>query len=183
MPTRCLRPSTTVVVVFWTSIGRVGPVGDGGGTTGTEAVGIGEAAVPGEAAVAWVAGTGAVLPGGVATAALARVSIRPDAVIEPVFARVKSPGMLMPSGVGDAMVGISPSVCGCTEDSSAPRNSSAVWKRSAGAFASARSRTRVHHGGRPGWNCEMGVGESFTCFWTIAMAVSALKGSWPDSSR
>ena len=59
------------------------------------------------------------------------------------------------------------------------RNSSAVWKRSPGDFASARFRTRAHHSGRSGWNCVIGVGGSLTCFCTIAIAVSALERQLP----
>src|SRR5262249_56582315 len=91
--------------------------------------------------------------------------------------------LINPGGVGVATVGNSPIACGCTAASNATLNSSAVWYRSAGDFASARAITSEHQRGRSGATSAMGVGTSLTCFCTIAIAVSALNGSRPVTRR
>ncbi len=71
----------------------------------------------------------------------------------------------------------------CADSMSAERNSSAVWYRSSGGFASARSRICSHHTGSSARTCRSGVGASLSCFCAIAAAVSALNGRWPVSIR
>jgi hypothetical protein len=65
--------------------------------------------------------------------------------------------------------------------SSAPMNSSASWKRLAGAFSSARMVTASRSGGRSARNPDSGGGASLTCLSAMVTALSASKGSRPAS--
>ncbi len=66
---------------------------------------------------------------------------------------------------------------------SADLNSSAVWNRSAGDFASARPMMSSHAEGSSVWTALTGVGESCTCLCAIEMPLSALNGNRDVSSR
>ena len=66
--------------------------------------------------------------------------------------------------------------------SSARMNSSAVWKRSAGSFASAFRVTASSAGDTFGFSSLGLRGRSETCLSAIATAVSASNGTWPVSA-
>ena len=65
--------------------------------------------------------------------------------------------------------------------SSSASISSAVWKRSSGFFASARSTTMSRSGGMSGRSTEGGRGGSERCFIAISTGDSPLNGAVPVS--
>ena len=156
--TRCVRPSTTVVVLSGSGV----LVGVGGADT---AVRTGEL----------TGVVGLTVPPETAADARSAVGVRCGAVM--------SGSSVSPGGVGVESVGMSPRACGVTAAASAPRNSSALWNRSAGDLESARSTIADHQPGKSGRNVRIGVGGSEICICTIEIAVSALNGSLPVSRR
>ena len=150
IPNKCLRPSTTVVVLSGSGV----------------LVGVGDAGIAGRAV--WLTGVvGLGVEDAIAAAARIAVGVRCGTVI--------SRSSEIPGGVGVASVGISPSPCGVTAAINAERNSSALWNRSDGDLASARSMIAEHQSGRSGRNVAIGVGASRSCVCTIAIRAVGLE--------